>query len=719
MSSHLLVTPEALAATAQDAAGIESVLRAANAAVATPTERSLADGDEVSVDIRALSDVRAPEYQWASARKPVRQLRPVSGSGEWSSAESAELYGIRNWGSGYVDINEAGEVILRVPANGRVATVSLMEIIAGMRQRGMQMPVLLRLNNVLEAQIALLNDSFAKAIQANRYQSRYRGVFPIKVNQQCSVIEEMTRVGAKYGYGLEAGSKAELLIALTQLEPDNGYIVCNGYKDEEFVDLALQSMRLGFNCLIVLETPTELPIILESSRRLGVRPLLGVRVKLAAKVAGHWNDSSGDRSIFGLTSAQVVELIDDLRKHEMLDCLQLLHYHLGSQIPSIRDIRRGVQEACRYYVALRQEGAPLGYLDLGGGLGVDYDGSRTNSNCSTNYSLDEYCTGVIETIISTLGPAGVPHPTVITESGRATVAHSSILLFNILDVTTFEPADAPPTVPEDEHELVKNLREVLNGITAKTAKDAFSAASRFREEIRELFRRGQIRLRSLSLAENIFLHVARVIVGVLQGLRCVPAGFEGLEESLADIYYGNFSVFQSLPDVWAIEHVFPIIPVHRHNEAPTRRAILADITCDSDGKIDKFIESSGLKRTLPVHAWNEKKEYYLGVFLVGAYQETLGDLHNLMGDTNLASVRVHGDGTFEFVREMSGDSISDVLSYVGYDEQRLLEQLRRTAEQAVCNQRITLAHRQELVESFTASLRGYTYHEGAGTCRRR
>jgi arginine decarboxylase len=318
---------------------------------------------------------------------------------------------------------------------------------------------------------------------------------------------------------------------------------------------------------------------------------------------------------------------------------------------------------------------------------------------------------VIETIMSTLGPAEVAHPVIVTESGRATVAYSSVLLFNIVDVTSYEPGEAPPAVPDDEHELVKNLRDVLNGVTAKTAKEAYNDATYYREEIRQLFGRGQIALRSLSLAESIYLHIVWAIVAVLQRVRRVPAGFEGLEESLADIYYGNFSVFQSLPDVWAIDQVFPIIPVHRHNEPPTRRAILADITCDSDGKVDQFIESGGLRRTLPVHPWVESQPYYFGVFLVGAYQETLGDLHNLMGDTNVASVRLHQDGTFEFVREMSGDSISDVLTYVEYQPQKLLEQLRRTAEQAVRKERITLAQRQELLESFGASLRGYTYYE--------
>ena len=439
--------------------------------------------------------------------------------------------------------------------------------------------------------------------------------------------------------------------------------------------------------------------------------MLGARVKLAARVEGHWNESSGDRSIFGLTTAQIVELIDALRRDEMLDCLQLLHYHLGSQIPNIRDIRGAVLEACRYYVDLKREGAAMGYLDLGGGLAVDYDGSQTNYQYSKNYSLDEYCSDILETIMSTLGAAGIEHPVIVTESGRATVAYSSVLLFNILDVTRFEPGELPPEVPEDEHELVKNLREVLNSIGPKTFKECFNDAQYYREEIRDLFRRGQIRLRSLSLAENIYLHILRGINTVIQNARRVPAGFDDLEESLADIYYGNFSVFQSLPDVWAIEQVFPVMPVHRHDERPGRRAILADITCDSDGKIDNFIEASGIRKTLPVHACIDGEPYYFGVFLVGAYQETLGDLHNLMGDTNVASVRINDDGTFDVIREIGGDSIADVLSYVEYQPGQLTEQFRRIAEQAVRDGRITLAQRQTVMESFAASLRGYTYYE--------
>jgi len=629
----------------------------------------------------------------------------------WTPAESAELYGIRGWGAGYFELAEDGTVHVTVPFNGKRVGVSLMSIIAGMQQRGMQMPALLRIENVLDSQISLLNETFARAMRALDYRGSYRGVFPIKVNQQCQVIAEIARFGARYGHGLEAGSKAELLIALASLDPDSGYIICNGFKDTEFVSLGLQALKLGFKVFFVIETPTELPIVLEETRRLGVRPMLGVRVKLAARVGGSWSESSGDRSIFGLTTAQIVELIDELRRHEMLDCLLLVHYHLGSQIPNIRDIRGGVLEACRYYADLKKEGATLGYLDLGGGLGVDYDGSQTNYEYSKNYSLDEYCTDVVETVMTTLGAEDIDHPVIVTESGRATVAYSSVLLFNILDVTRFEPGEVPGPAPGGEHELIGNLRETLRSVNSKNLQEAYNDAAYYREEIRDIFKRGQIRLRSLSLAENIFLDIVRTIVRELQGTRRIPPGLDGLEEALSDVYYGNFSVFQSLPDVWAIDQVFPVMPVHRLDEAPTRQAIIADITCDSDGKIDRFIGPRGTRKTLPVHPLVEGKPYYLGVFLVGAYQETLGDLHNLMGDPNVASVRINEDSTFDFVREMDGDSIADVLSYVEYQPQALLEQFRTTAEQAVRKGRISPGERQTILEAFASSLRGYTYFE--------
>ncbi len=629
----------------------------------------------------------------------------------WSAAESAELYGIRSWGAGYFDLSEDGTVGVSVPFNGKRARVSLLDIIGGMQQRGLQMPVLLRIENILDAQVSLLNESFGRAMRSLNYRGVYRGVFPIKVNQQCQVIEEIARFGSRYGHGLEAGSKAELLIALASMDPGTGYIVCNGYKDTEFITLGLQALKLGYRVFFVLETPTELPIVLETSRALGIRPMLGVRVKLAARVGGAWNESSGDRSIFGLTTSQIIELIDSLKRHEMLDCLQLMHYHLGSQIPNIRDIRSGVLEAARYYADLKHEGAPLGFLDLGGGLAVDYDGSQTNYDYSKNYSLDEYCLDLVEGIMSVLDPLDIEHPVIITESGRATVAYSSVLLFNVLDVTRFEPGEIPNPDPESEHELIGNLRESLKSINPRNLQECYNDAVYYREELRELFKRGQIRLRELSLAEDIFLEIVRGIVRELHDAKRVPPGLDGLEQALSDIYYGNFSVFQSLPDVWAIDQIFPIMPVHRHTEPPTRQAIIADITCDSDGKIDRFIGTRGIRKTLPVHPLIDGQPYYIGVFLVGAYQETLGDLHNLMGDTNVVSVRINEDSTFDFVREMSGDSIADVLSYVEYQPQQLLEQFRKTAEQSVREGRISAAERQAVLEAFSASLRGYTYFE--------
>ncbi|MCP5143717.1 MAG: biosynthetic arginine decarboxylase [Gammaproteobacteria bacterium] len=628
----------------------------------------------------------------------------------WNIGEAAELYGIRSWSAGYFDLGDDGSVQITVPFNGKRVAVSMMNIIAAMQQRGVQMPALLRIQNVLDAQITALNESFRRAIANLSYQGQYRGVFPIKVNQQCQVIGEIAKFGSRYKHGLEAGSKAELLIALASLDPEYGHIVCNGYKDAEFISLGLQALKLGHKVFFVIETPTELPIILQESARLGIRPLLGVRVKLASRVSGYWNESSGDRSIFGLTTAQLVATIDTLRSNDMLDCLQLLHYHLGSQVPNIRDIRGSVLEACRYYVDLVKEGAAMGYLDLGGGLAVDYDGSQTNYQYSKNYSLDEYCSDMVETIMTTLDPEEISHPTIITESGRATVAYSSILLFNILDITQFEPGEVPDAV-EDEPEILANLRLTLKSVNQKNLQESYNDAIYYREETRELFKRGQISLRDLSLSENIFLQIVGSVVREMQSAKRIPKGLDELEDMLSDVYYGNFSVFQSLPDVWAIEQIFPVMPVHRLNEAPTRQAIIADITCDSDGKIDRFIGTRGINKTLPVHALKPDEPYYMGVFLVGAYQETLGDLHNLMGDTNVVSIRINDDGTFDLVHELDGDSIADVLSYVEYSPQQLFEQFRSFAEQSVRKGRITPVQRQAILDEFSASLRGYTYFE--------
>jgi arginine decarboxylase len=624
----------------------------------------------------------------------------------WSAAQSSDLYGIERWGNDYFGVNKAGNLTVKT-LNTEVA---LIDIINGMRERDLQMPILLRIENILDAQIKRLNDAFASAIKSAGYKAPYRGVYPIKVNQQAQVVEEIAHFGARFKHGFEVGSKAEMIAALSTLESPGSIIVCNGYKDEEFIDLGLHALRLGFVCFFVIETPTELPIIIERSRALGVQPMIGVRVKMTSAVSGHWNSTSGDRSVFGLTTTQLIEVVDRLKQEDMLNCLQLLHCHLGSQIPKIQEIRSGVVEACRYYIDLVDEGAVMTHIDLGGGLAVDYSGEQSGEEESRNYSLEEYCVDIVETLKETLDEHQVKHPTIVTESGRATVAYSSILLFNILDINTFEPSHVSKA-EEGEHALITNLRETLEVMHPKRLQECFNDAHYYRDEIRELFRHGQIDLRSRAKAENLFLEILQKIYAQLDGLERIPPGLEDLKVSLADIYYGNFSLFQSLPDIWAIDQLFPIIPVHRLDEEPTRQAVLADITCDCDGKIDKFIAEFEPVKTLLLHPPKEGQEYYLGVFLVGAYQETLGDLHNLFGDTNVVSVRLNRDKTFDFVKEIHGDTIADVLSYVEYQPQQMALNFRNLAERAVKQGLVTARERQHIVKTFNASLQGYTYYE--------
>jgi arginine decarboxylase len=629
----------------------------------------------------------------------------------WSAQHSADLYGVREWGAGYFDVNDAGEVTVVARINGNAVSVPLARIVEGMKERGMEMPVVLRIENLLDDRIRALNESFAKAMTEAGYRNVYRGVFPIKVNQQCHVIEEFASFGRRFHHGLEAGSKAELLIALSHIQDQESLIICNGYKDAEFVEMGLYAVQMGFKCFFVVETLAEVSLITERSEALGVRPLIGVRMKLSTRVDGHWAEDSGDQSIFGLSPAQLIEVVDRLKGADMLDCLRLLHTHLGSQIPNIRNIRAGVLEACRYYISLVEEGAAMGYLDLGGGLAVDYDGTRSNSTHSMNYRLDEYCADVIEAVLETLEPAAIPHPVIVTESGRATIAYSSLLLFNILDVRQQEPSDIPETLPEDISEMIRNLQGVLQSVSVHNLQECFNDAEFYRAEIAEQFRHGQLNLRERALGDTYYRAVLNRIVRLLPDAKRVSQELEALPERLCDIYYGNFSVFQSLPDTWAIDQLLPIMPISRLNELPDRRAILADLTCDCDGKIDHFANPNGPMSTLPLHKLAEGEEYHLAVFLVGAYQETLGDLHNLFGDTNVVSVRINENGSFDFIREFEGDCISDVLSYVEYHPQTILEKFRKTAEQAVQDGRITASLRKRMLDAFSASLNGYTYFE--------
>ncbi len=629
----------------------------------------------------------------------------------WTVEKSADLYSIHSWGAGYFNISEKGDVVVTPMKGGKDITISLMDIVSGIKDRGLDMPVLIRIENILDSQISLIHENFGNAIRNLGYKGVFKGVYPIKVNQQREVVEEVTKFGARYHHGLEAGSKAELIAALALLKDPEACLICNGYKDEEFVDLGLYACKMGYKCFFVIEMPSELTLILERSEILNIRPLLGIRIKLSSTAGGHWTESCGDKSIFGLNINQLVEVIDKLKEKNMLDCLQLLHYHIGSQVPNIRDIRSAALEASQVYSGLVREDAKMGYLDLGGGLAVDYDGSHTNYMHSRNYTLDEYCSDVVETIMTTLDTNDIGHPTIITESGRATVAYYSVLLFNILDVSQFQALPLPEHLPEDTPELILNISDVLKSINIRNIQECYNDALYYRDEIRQRFKHGDITLRDRSLGEMIFWHIIQRIAGESKKLKYVPQELKGIDTVLADIYYGNFSVFQSLPDAWAIDHHFPIMPIHRLTEEPTRQGIVADITCDCDGKIDKFIDIHGVKDALPLHELRNDEEYYLGVFLVGAYQETLGDLHNLLGDTNVVSIRVEEDGDYSFVREIEGDSVADVLAYVEYDPKQMIVEFRKTAEEAIRKGLITPHERRKIMDAYETGLRGYTYFE--------
>jgi arginine decarboxylase len=629
----------------------------------------------------------------------------------WTKEKSEELYGIKNWGDPYFKISNNGEVVVTPFEGNKKAEVSLKDIISGISERGFDMPVLLRFENLLDAQIAYINDSFNNAIKSLNYKGKYQGVYPIKVNQQQQIIDEVTRFGQRYHHGLEVGSKAELVGAMSLMKDKEACLILNGYKDEEFIDLALYALKMGFKVFFVIEMPRELDILLARAKELNVTPNIGVRIKIASKAGGHWTESGGDRSIFGLNMSQIIEIVDKLKANDMLRCLKLLHYHLGSQVPNIRDIRSAVLEATQVYAELVKEGAPMGYLDLGGGLAVDYDGSNTNFSSSRNYSVEEYCADIIEAIMMVLDVNNIDHPTIVTESGRALVAYYSVLLFNVLHVSKFEEYDISQELDPEVPEQIKNLHYVNRNLTLKNIQECYNDALYYRDEIRGMFRHGKISLRDRAFGEKIFWQTIRKIAELKRKLKFMPPELENIDSVLADTYYCNFSVFQSLPDSWAIDQLFPIMPVHRLLELPNRNAIIADITCDCDGMIDHFIDLHDVKKTLPLHEVHDDEDYYLGVFLVGAYQETLGDLHNLFGDTNVVSVSINRDGSYELNSEIYGDTVEDVLTYVEFDPKDMRIRFRKIAENAVRNGYITASERKEIMSSYEDGLRGYTYYE--------
>lgn len=630
----------------------------------------------------------------------------------WTTADSTDLYAVEDWSNGYFNVSRNGEVnvVLR-DSNGDRKPVSLRSIMDGLADRGTDAPVLLRFNDLLQARVQELNESFAKAIKEVNYKGVYRGVYPIKVNQQRQIVEEIVSCGKPYHYGLEAGSKPELFAAMAQMTDPEAFLMCNGYKDDEYIDLALMGQQMGLNIHLILEMPNELPAILERAEKLGIEPNLGIRVRLAAKGSGHWSESAGDKSVFGLNAAQVIDAVDQLKAAGKLHCLKVLHYHQGSQIPNISVIREGLTEAVRIYVDLVREGATMGTLDMGGGLAVDYDGSQTNFHSSCNYSVAEYARDVVEVVGEMCTKAGVPHPTLVTESGRAVTAYHAVLVFNVLDVTSAPGRESvPPALPQGASETLRALDETRRILTRKNIQECYNDANYYRDQLRMQFFYGNASLRERGIGEAIYWHIMGLIAQRISEMSEIPEDLKEVSDNMVDFYYANFSLFQSLPDSWAIDQLFPVMPIQRLCERPTQKTVLVDITCDCDGKVDKFIDREDVATSLPLHEVEPDENYYIAAFLVGAYQETLGDIHNLLGDTNVVSVHLE-NGRPVFTNEEEGDSVADVLSYVKYDSKDLVAKFRAIAENAVNNGLLTPRQRRNAMEAYRNGLNGYTYYE--------
>jgi arginine decarboxylase len=629
---------------------------------------------------------------------------------KWTVADSAETYGIKSWSNGYFSINDLGHVVSH-PQGIEAGSIDLKELVDEVMRRGIGLPLLIRFSDILRSRVVDLHEAFRRAMTEYGYKGDYRGVYPIKVNQHRYVVEEITQFGRPYHYGLEAGSKPELLAVMGILDDEEALIVCNGYKDEEYIETALMCSKLGRKVLIVVEKFSELELIANTANKIGVKPRIGMRIKLASKGSGRWEGSGGDRSKFGLSTREVVEAVHFLREADMLSCFELIHFHLGSQISAIRAVKNAMREAGRYFVEIVKLGAPLKYFDAGGGLGVDYDGSQTNFASSMNYTLQEYANDLVFGLQEICESAGVAQPTIVTESGRAVVAHHSMLVVDALGVGEFDVGKAPDKLPDDASRVVRNLFDTWRDTSTKNVREAYHDALEYREEALSLYSLGSLSLPERVVAEDIFWAICQKILKLVRDMREVPEEFEGLERTLSDTYFCNFSMFQSLPDIWAIDQLFPIMPIHRLTEEPTRRAVLADITCDSDGKIDHFIDRRDVKNVLELHLLVPGDEYYLGVFLAGAYQEILGDLHNLFGNTNTVHVSLAPGGGYQIEHVVTGDTVTDVLKYVSYAREDLVARVRRFAEQAVRTNGMSLEETRSLLRMYEEGLSGYTYLE--------
>ncbi|MCU0252140.1 MAG: biosynthetic arginine decarboxylase [Vicinamibacterales bacterium] len=596
----------------------------------------------------------------------------------WSIAEASELYEIARWGAGYFSIGASGSVHVH-PTKEPDRFIDLKDLTENLVLRGIDVPVLIRFSDILRHRLKDIHDAFQTAIAQNGYQGRYVCVYPIKVNQQRRVVEEILKYGRPFGFGLEAGSKPEL-IAVAAMASNDSPIVCNGFKDAEFIEMAMLTQKVGRTVLPVVEKYSELGLILEYSQKVGVRPTIGMRVKLASRGSGKWQSSGGYRSKFGLTVSEVLKGFEELKALGMQDCFKLLHFHMGSQIPNIRIVKAAVNEAARIYVELVKAGAGLEYLDIGGGLGVDYDGSQTNFESSVNYTLEEYAADVVYHVQTVCDDAGVKHPTIVSESGRAIAAYHSVLVFNVLGVTGFREQDIKDVGPHEEQEQpLIDLRETYQNLSIRNALESYHDAQQALDMALNLFNGGYLPLDQRCEAETLYWAICAKLQRLIQQLDEVPEDLQNLDEMLADTYFCNFSLFQSMPDSWAIKQLFPVMPIHRLDKPPTNHAVLGDITCDSDGKIDQFIDRRDVKRTLPLHTLNGDP-YYLAVFLIGAYQEILGDMHNLFGDTHAVHVTLDGQGGVVLDAVIKGDTVREVLQYVDFDINALVNKLRADVE---------------------------------------
>lgn len=624
----------------------------------------------------------------------------------WSVEDSEKLYRIKGWGEPYFSVNAAGHVTV-APQGNRGGSLDLYDLVEALRSRDIDLPLLIRFSDILQDRIERLNASFSKAIARYNYQGIYRGVFPVKCNQQRHIVEDIVRFGKPFEFGLEAGSKPELLIAIASLKPENSLLICNGYKDSDYIETAMLARQLGHNTIIVLEQLDEVDRLIEASQRLGIKPIVGVRAKLNAKGIGRWGSSAGDRAKFGLTIPEILEAVEKLEAAGLTESLQLLHFHIGSQISSISVLKDALREAGQIYTSLASLGAPMGYLDVGGGLAVDYDGSKSSFHASKNYTMQNYANDVVAAIKDACSEAKIAVPTLVSESGRAIASHQSILVFNILgssDVHSVEPK--PPS--EKEPLVVRNLYETFQNLQVGNLQELFNDAIQFKDESVILFSFGKLNLRERARAERLYWACCAKIVGLSESVDDLPEELRSLEDSLASIYYANLSVFQSAPDTWAIDQLFPIMPIHRLDEKPSKKATLADLTCDSDGKIDQFIDSKNVKRVLELHAIEKNEPYYLGMFLNGAYQEIMGNLHNLFGDTNAVHIHLMPNG-YRIEHVVRGDTMQEVLGYVQYDSEHLIENLRQQSESALQQKTITLQESKLLLKHYEQSLRRYTY----------